>query len=455
MVNKEETIQQASKGYIKDFYNNTMYLTRDKNNFGSLPSFDRQKALNAIRKDSTVQTTVTTLVDKTLENGYKFSADDGKSRLDEFKIISKKVNFDRILRNILTQIYGYQNAFIENVKDGNSKIKELHVLETTQTEPQVDIHGKIIGYIQNIPITENLSMSGDNVPTWTPDEITHIKVNTLTNSPWSDLDIERIYIFVELKQYIYKYVSWLFATNQFRNFYNIKDASEDAIKDFLSYVRKGNDDILMPLIAEGEIQNQILRDFKDGTNILSWVDKCDVNIMNLMQVPPIAGGETGESNRSSADKQDQMLATRIKSIQKLLKDYFENDLFPKMGFDKIKIEWNPLLKTDLSKLLENAERMKNMGFDIKKIEEYLKIEGFPVEGKLFDREIIDINKQSLNTKSEDMYPSRQRKDSDETSKNIGSGEESTTREEQIAQGYTINYDFSDTKLKFNKYPYLY
>jgi hypothetical protein len=88
----------------------------------------------------------------------------------------------------------------------------------------------------------------------------------------------------------------------------------------------------------------------------------------------------------------------------------------------------------IEKLLEMAERMHNMGFKTKVIEEYLENNSFPIKGKLFDP-------NAVTKKSEDMMPSRSRKDGESNDK-IGTGEEGTTREDQLVskafKGATFN-----------------
>ena len=109
-----------------------------------------------------------------------------------------------------------------------------------------------------------------------------------------------------------------------------------------------------------------------------------------------------------------------------------------MGYKKVVLTFNPINKVGMTRLLENAERMKTMGFKDKKIEEYLKLEGFPIDGSLF--EIVHVDKPD-EEKSEDMFPSRKRKLPDEMQKKVGSGEEGSTREDQlISKAFTTTFN---------------
>ena len=445
MVSKKETISKSSKGLIYKYYNSSKQLLKDNSGqFGLMPEFDRDKVLEAVRKDSTVIAGITTLVDKSIEYGWKIHGSDGKSKQVTFEKLLENLKFKKLLRQILYNLYTYNNVFIENVKDGNGKIKELHVLETTQTEPVADEHGEVIGYVQVIP-----DAKPNTYPSWTPEEITHIAATKLTTGIWGELDIQAVYTSVLIKQYIYAYLGWLFGTNQFRGFHNIKNASDEQVKEFISYLKRSENDISKPLIAYGDIEYQVLRDFKDGTTILDLLNKCDDNILTLLQVPPVMMGKPGDSNRSNSDAQSNSLATRVGSMQRLVEDSFDIDLFPKMGYEKVQLTFSPINKLGITRILENAERMKVMGFKVKKIEEYLKLEGFPIDGSLF--EPISLN-EPTQEKSEDMFPSRQRKIPDEASERIGTGEEGTTKEEQlVSKGNSINNSFNMYDSKVENY----
>jgi len=423
MVNKKDTVSKDSKGYIKDYYNAVDNINKSMlNNYGLDASFNVGTALEAIRKDAVVLSAITTLVDKSTEYGYKLK---GGKKNTEKKL--KSLRFNSILRQVFYNLYAYNNVFIEIVKDGDGKVKELHVLETTFTKPIATKHGKVLGYIQQA-IGDNQNKT---IPDWNPEEVTHISINKLTTNIWGDLDIQAVYTKVLIKQYIDAYLGWLFGTNQFRGFYNIQNASEGQVKSFISWMKKLEGNINLPVIAEGDITYQVLRTFNDGETILKVKEDCDNDILTLFQVPPVLMGKPGDSNRSNSDSQEASLATRIRSVHSVVEDYLFTDLFPKMGLEGLEIEFYPTNKSNITKLLENAERMHNMGFKDDKIEEYLQLSGFILEGKLFK----PPEEQEPQKKSMDMYESRKGKNEGETNKKIGSGEDSTTREDQIHKSF--------------------
>jgi hypothetical protein len=459
MVKKTESITKASKGLVKDFNLSRPSPSAKAGEYEYFPRFERAKAFEMITKDETVKAAIITLTDKSLEYGYSISSEDGKSNLKAFKDDMKKVRFDKVLRQIFSNLYGYNNTFVEIVKDDNNKFKELHLLETTHTEPQATVHGKVEGYIQEVT-----GYDVDEYPTWTDEEVSHISIDDMSESVWSDIALESVYKYVLLKEYIYTYYGWFFGTNQKRNLINIKDANDESVKALLSYMKRQENDITKHIPFAGELEKISLGDLSDADKALSLIDKCDGNILKLMQVPSIAANETGNSNRSSGDKQDEFLVTRIKAVHKAVTEACENDLFGKMGYPKILISFNNPTKTNLELVLQNAEKMKIIGFSSKKIEEYFKSVNFPVEGKLIDEELFkpevpevsEANGVNGEAKSEEQYPSRKRKASDATSKEIGTGESSTSRKEQFVaksfEGLTYRYN---KKKQLGGYPYVY
>lgn len=447
MVTSEESVSKASKGYIETYYSNTTSLNELQFGFGSSPVFDTQKALDMIRKDATVTAAITTLVDKAMENGYKIQALDGKSNLKDFEKVLDKVRFKKLLRQIFYNLFLYGNCFVEIVKDGNGNVKELHVLETTLTEPVADEHGTILGYKQTV-----IAGRTSDKPDWAPEEITHFVLNKVSTNVWGEIDLQSVYTSVLIKQYIHAFLGWLFGTNQFRGFYNIKNASDVQIKEFLAFLKRSEENIEKPLVAEGEIQYQINRNFNDGESILKLLTKCDEDILSLLQVPPIAVGNASDSNRSNSDAQISALNTRVSSVQEVIEDDCRFDLYVKMGYEKVELSFNPLSKPDVAKMLEIAERMHTMGFKDEVIEEFLKTQDFPISGKLFKSKEELMDMQPIQKKSEDMFPSRQRKQDNEGNDRIGTGVNSTTRDEQVAKGMSFN---QTVRSKYNSYPYVY
>ena len=425
MAQKKETISKASKGFIEDYYN-TAESIGFKWNMGENPKFEPKKALEIIREDSTVVAALNTLVDKSLEKDWR-----AKNKTTREKL--KKLRIDKLIRQTFFNLYLYNNVYIENVKNGNGEVKELHILETTLTEPVSNEHGKVQGYKQIVPEDSNTTPAE-----WTPEEVTHIAATKVSTSIWGEIDIQSLYTIILIKQYIKKYLGWIFGTNQFRPFYNIKEANEEQIKKFISYLKKSERDINFPLIAEGEVEGKILKSADDLEKVLVIWEKCDRDIMTLMQVSPIHMGQPDSSNRSSSDEQGRSDNIHIRAYQKLVEESFNYDLFKKIGIKDETFKFNEVDEKLIDRILEQVERMKNVGFKLDVVEEFLEMNNFPIEGKLLDKETYEGSGE----KSEDMYDSRTRKQDGDMSEQIGTGEDGTTREDQLVKkafnGATFN-----------------
>lgn len=415
-------ISKASKGVIRDSYSVNLSMDGKQS---LLPPFSREKVLEAIRKDSTVLAAITTLVDKSLESKWRIYGIDKKSKQSANEEKLKELGFNKILRQIFYNLYAYNNVFIENVKNGNKEIKELHILETTTTEPIANPHGEVFGYRQVVLNGSNQSTSGNGDIEWSPEEVTHITINTLTTGIWGEIDIQSIWTSVLIKQYIHEYLGWLFGTNQLRGFFNIKQASDVQVSAFLSHMKSLESDIHKPLVAEGEVVYELLRTFDEGDSLLKVLEHCDNNIRTLLQVPPISLGQPDSSNRSNSDTQESSLYTRISSVHQLVEDAINFDLFKKIGFDKTRFIFNPINRMGVSRIIENALKLKELNMDENTLKEYLKLEGFPID--------VSFNKmlEEPMGNNNDLDPSRRRKLKDETSKKIGSGANSTTRANQL------------------------
>lgn len=286
-------------------------------------------------------------------------------------------------------------------------------------------------------------------PTWNVEQVTHIASTKISTNIWGEVDIQSVYKQVLIKQYIERFLGWLFGTNQFRPFYNIKDANDDQVKNFIAYLRKSEKDIEFPLLAEGEIEAKVLRSFDEGRSILEIWEKCDRDIMSLLQVSPIHLGQPDNSNRSNSEEQGRSDNTHIRAYQKVVEEAINYDLFPKIGLQDKSFQFDEVDDKKIEKVLEQVERMKNIGFKKEVVEEYLKKNNFPLDSESFiNEDVYNGNSE----KSEDMYDSRKRKPSDEQSEKIGTGSEGTSREEQISKskkrdssfsGYPYEYDVGD------------
>jgi hypothetical protein len=431
-TDRTELIARATKAIVADrgasgFGRSTSSKGGD---YAFNPDTDLKRVLEMVQKDPVVRGAITTLVDRTIEPGFSFYGKDKKSRQQSAVDKMEELRFTRLLRPMLQHLFTYNNAFIEIVKGGEEP-KELHMIDPRYLEPQGDDHGEIVRYVQQ-------SAQG-GVVTWTAEEVVHLKTTPLSNSVWGDIDMRALWTACALKYHIKKLYLWQYETNQFRPLLNIKDATNEQITRFLTFLDQARSDIKKLVPIEGEVESIHLEMMQDYSKVKELLTYLDYEILNILQVPPIAVGLPDNSNRSNSDAQERALNTRIRSIHLLLEDLISHDLLPKLGFEKVTLKFNTVDDKSMDTYLQMAERMKNMGFKTELIKDFLEAKGFDFpEGEIFDEELLALAKQPKQEagmpgtkKSQDMQPSRAGKMPGQANEKIGSGERSTTRKEQL------------------------
>jgi len=433
-----------SKGLIEDYYGSY------PGEFGALsgrrPTFETQKALTVIENDPLIKGAIITLVDRTLESGWRITGIDKKSRKKDLENKLREVRFDSILRKLLFNLFLYNNAFLEIVKKG-SELTDLNVLETRFMEIKSDDYGNIKGYVQS-------AVTNGDKPSWTPEQVSHFKLRDLTSNVWaSPLDIQSLYETALLKDYIRQWLTWFFGTNQMRGLYAIESgASEARIKDFLSYLKASEKDKTKPLILQGKVLYQMLNSFGEGDKIIKVLEWCDNQMLMLLQVPPIAVGQPDSSGRSNSVEQFQALNTTILSVQRILEEQISFDLFKKVGFEKVMFDFGIVDQTARMKAFEIAEKMKNMMMTDEAITEFLESQGVvfqtdklfkdPMElmGPMSNGNVPSNMRGSIGNKPMDSAPSRQRQDASSNSVRSKANESTLVR---------------NAEDKYKQYPYVF
>ena len=445
-----ELVENAnSKGLVPDYYSAS--VIDHLGVMGRYPAFDPNLALKIIRNDPVVKAALVTVVDKILETEWRIEAEDKKSRKKELESKLRETKFNMVLRKAVMNLLLYKNAFIEIVKKGD-ELTDLNVLEYTLMKINSKDNGDIIGYYQEVgAVKQN--------PIWTPDKIVHLKLDELTNNVFSDDDIRVLYDTVLIKDYVRQWIQWFFGTNQMRGLYVIKSgANKTKVADFLSHLKASEKDKAKPVIVEGDVIYQKLNSFADeGKTIQDVLNWCDEQILMLLQVPPIAVGMPDQSGRSNSVEQYTALNTRIVSIQHVLEDYFNYDLFPKIGFGKNKFKFGILDMTARKKVFEIVEIMKNCTFSDEAIIEYMHSQNIIFETKEVFKSPEDMlamqggpvqgMEGSVGQKSQDSAPSRRRQDA--------TGNSTISKKNTTAMVKNSDDEVVVSDNPFAKYPYTY
>ena len=460
MVKTKKELQVVSnansKGVLIDY---RTIPDAQKKFLGRSPDFDLKLTLELIREDPVVRGSLITLVDKVLGSDWGVRGVDKKSRKDELETKLKQLRFKKYARKKLFNAILYNNAFTEIVKKG-TEVTDLNVLETTLMKIDARDNGDILGYYQDIG-------SKDNNPYWQPEKVSHLELDGITNSVWSDLNIKALYDTILLKDTVRQWLAWFFKSNQMKGIFMIENASEGKIKEFVSYLKKSEKDPNNPVLLSGKVNYQLLNDFaKNGSSVLELLKWCDEQIVVLMQTTKISLGLPDGSGRSNGVEQNHVINVRVKAIQECFAEFVTYDLFPKMGFEKAEFYFEVtdfLLETQV---LANVQVMRNSMFSDEAITEYLEANGIVFEtdqvfkdpvaeaqamaqvqmgvdnnkmGMKSNSDVKTGNEGSVGNKSKDSMPSRMR----QTNSTISNGNKSTVVKNAIDtqfKGYPYEYN---------------
>ena len=386
-LTKPEKISNAnSKGSILDYYGagNSQIMPK--------PSVKLSDALKTIKNDPVVTGSILSIVDKVLETPTQVINRSTGIKNKEVEDKLYDLRFSKVLRKVVFSLILYGNVFIEIIKKDN-EISDLNVLETSYMDIEAKDNGDVTKYVQRV--------NGAEV-TWKPDRIIHIKLNEFTSSIWAEVDIQAVYETVLLKESIRNWIYWFFKTNQARGFYNIKNANKQKVSDFLANLKANERNLSKPVIAQGEVTYQILRNFsEEGATLKEVLEWCDGQILALLQIPPIVIGFPDQSGRSNSVEQFKSYNTRILNIQRVISEAISHELLVQMDVLNCEFSFAVVDTSVYKSKFETAKLMKDIGLTNESITEWLKSEGIVFnETKPFNEVEVGMNDGNYEKKGE-------------------------------------------------------
>jgi len=450
ILNKSAAISKASRGYITDYMVDSS-VTKDM-----LRPMQAMNDLLSLMDDSTFNAEVNVIVDAILKNGYNIveRGDESvrsKSKEDTFE---RDLRGFRLLRQVYFNILIYRNAFIELVKKGKVP-KELHTIETTEMNINVTPHGEVLGYTQVPTGTRTNSQSllhtyaslqkksSSASVFFTPEECVHIALTPIASNPWGFVDTRSIKDIVEAKQYIESYIRNLFKQNKFRDVWFLKNAtSEDQVLGLIENLKAGKINTDKDIVIEGDAEQKQLRDMKEIDHLIRLTDDYRMLIREFLRVPPLMAGDVGQSNKSSGEFQVRYaFENTITSLQSIVEDEINNELFPLMGWGNFKLKHVPIDKPSEKMIVELAVQLKGMGFyKNEDVHKFMVINGVRLpanmkvkspeelakeQEQIMGQEADGVKQQLANMNS----PSRKPRDKSQIDKNVN--EDKETRREQV------------------------
>ena len=222
-----------------------------------------------------------------------------KERLDTLR----RLRFDKWLSSSMYQFIIYKNTFSEIAKKSTGFVEKLQMMEASEMEIVANAHGKVKGYLQ-MPVNV---VNSKFVITFPEKRVVHMSGGHITNSIWADSELLTGIRMLTCKRLVEDYICWLFKSNQFRTFIKIPNhVGEDDIDEYMEMLKRGMEDPRNFLVLQGdEAQVGALRQFEFIKELLRLLDYYTLQIMTLLQLPPIKAGIVEGSNRSSSEYQER------------------------------------------------------------------------------------------------------------------------------------------------------
>jgi hypothetical protein len=382
------------------------------------PNFSFNAVLQLIENDPVARGAINHFVDKCMEGDYSIirKEDRAYDRIAELRLEEQYMFRTKVLRKIFLQGKLYNNVFLEIVRELGGKTKSINVLDSTNLDVETEPNGDLISCRSKI----SNQVTGEYAK-WNKKDIVWLKFGDRTNG-WAPVDMRALWDNLLLKSYVNRYVTWLWKTGQYRIIYKFQKASNQDITDFLTYARKNDDQYNIPFVSKGELSISLLRDMKEITYLNEQLKYIDSQTLILLRVPPIDAGIPDASGRSNADAQSNNIESTVVSTKKLVQDYINFDLFPKINKSTVMLKFGPMNRFSFKQLIEVAASMNGMGLSNEVIGEYLMDNGVFFEAKKLFKEIptdqfsvVSENEKNVKGEGEGNQPQ----------------DEVTTREDQL------------------------
>ncbi len=427
-----------SKQHLIDYYWNSSGAT-------VLPDFSFDEVMNLIDNDAIATAAVQAFVDKVVEGEWSIVNWKNK-KYDESteNNLRYKHKFDsKILRMAAKVGKLFKNVFLEIVRDEDGVTpKDYNILDSTNIDPQTKPNGDPEKYR-----TKVVNSINGEYGTWVEKDIVWMKFDSIKNG-WAPVDIKALYTVLMQKRFINRFITWAWETGQYRVVHNFKTVNDDVVQDFIAYNSKVDNDFTKPFLASGEYVHSLLRSMEEIENLELYLKYLNSQIVILLRVPPIDIGIPDASGRSNADAQSNSFATHIQSFKQVITDGI-NEMFVKVNKGNNAIMFGPTDRFAEKMVFEVCLTMKQIGFTDSAIQEYLYDKGMVWSTtKMFETHEDSKSGNKYETSSveeaslpEDLskYPSRSGKSIGESNKTIGSGEQSTTRDNQLTKRASKKY----------------
>jgi len=256
-ISSGEIVAKASRGLIKDYFvENAGGNSKESKLLQPTTDFNQ---LLKLMDEPTFNTEVNALLDGLLKPGWRIVKRKNISDRDLDKELEFKRKFrgSKLLRQLFLNLIIFRNAYIEAVAK-RDVVEELHMLETTEMNINVDMHGEVLGYTQ---VHQSGPFVKKQTVFFTPTECVHLTPSRITTNPYGHVDTRAIMQVVDAKAKLDNFIVNLFTKNSYRKLWNIEETdSSENVKNFIATLKEGAVYTDKDIVILGKIASSLIRD---------------------------------------------------------------------------------------------------------------------------------------------------------------------------------------------------
>jgi hypothetical protein len=277
---------------------------------------------------------VNTRANFAIQSGFQLMGEEGD--VDEIESWQRKIHFDNYLIQFVKEMLNYGNVFIHPF--GTGQDLELKILPVDTMRVLRKDSGEITGYAQ----IQNRKL----IDTWEPDELIHIRWNTIGTEAYGiselnclkktmekKLDAEDVIVEIIKSQYVPKVL--------FKCGKPEKPFSTTQISNFKGTLE--NRDVGSDLLVPGDVEPVIIQHNRgSGDSIMNLINHIEEQIDTGLNFPEIL--IAGRSDAQGSIIQMDSLERDVKTIQDVLGLAVEGSMYTRvLGKDEVpEIVWTPM-----------------------------------------------------------------------------------------------------------------
>lgn len=289
------------------------------------------------RTHAIVRAAIDKIAKTSTNSGFDFVPRDSRRTILESEVVtlqdffSGQPDFLYELRRIYKDLMIYGDAYLYIVPDRRRKPVKLKRLSPQTIHIKVSKNGEVLNYYQ-----KDLDDITDEVTVFQPHEILHFRIDDPDNDVYGLAPLASLVLAVTADLYAQKYNAAFFMNSGVTGtIISIKNADPGEIqrnREWLTKNYTGAQNAHKPLVLEGEsvsvekaVATHNEMGFLEGRKFII------LEILAVLDVPPVKVGITDTANRSTAKEEDKTFRGEAISplqniVQSVINDYFIRDI---------------------------------------------------------------------------------------------------------------------------------